>query len=75
MLKAQLEIIIWYIVSLQEHFFQILNQERSNRLQKNIFVFKLCLLAFNDEVFEDSLEDLFDDWHHADEVELPDVFE
>ena len=33
------------------------------------------LLSFNDEVFEDNPEDMFDDWHQADEVELPDVFE
>jgi hypothetical protein len=32
-------------------------------------------LSFNDEVFEDNPADMFDDWHHADEVELPDVFE
>ena len=32
-------------------------------------------MSFNDEVVEDSPEDMFDDWHHADEVELPDVFE
>jgi hypothetical protein len=32
-------------------------------------------LSLNDEVLEDNPEDMLGDLHHADEVELPDVFE